>query len=213
MTALPDLTPLILGLGYLASAVLAASAALQAARHGFDPFGATVLAFATALGGGTLRDLFLGRTPVFWIADPVFLAVIIPVALATFLLAGRMASGEGQRLRLLMQLDAVGLALFTLIGVRIAQDAGTHWIIAVVIGCVTGTVGGMIRDVLCNVAPSILKEDLYATISLAGGGLFLLLDPVTGTEAALALSFAAMLAARLVTIARRQTRKDDRTPR
>ncbi len=203
MTVLPDLTPLILTLGYLASAVLAASAALQATRHGFDPFGATVLAFATALGGGTLRDLFLGRTPVFWINDPVFLAVIIPVALATFLLAGRIPQGEGQRLRLLMQLDAVGLALFTLIGVRIAQDAGTHWIIAIVIGCVTGTVGGMIRDVLCNVAPSILREDLYATISLAGGGLFLVLEPVTGTEAALALSFAAMLAARLVTIARR----------
>ena len=200
---MPDLTPLILGLGYLASGVLAASAALQGVRQGFDPFGATVLAFATALGGGTLRDLFLGRTPVFWIEDPVFLAVIVPVALAAYGLGRRMPQGEGQRLRLLMRLDAIGLALFTLIGVRIAQEAGTHWSIAIVIGCVTGTVGGMIRDVLSNVAPSILKEDLYATISLAGGAVYLMLDPMIGTEAALAVSFAAMLAARLVTLARR----------
>ncbi|TNF64332.1 MAG: trimeric intracellular cation channel family protein [Rhodobacteraceae bacterium] len=207
MTALSDLgqelATLILMLGYLASAVLAASAALQGVRHGFDPFGATVLAFATALGGGTLRDLFLGRTPVFWIADPTYLAVIIPVALLAYLAARRMPSGEGQRLRLLLRLDAVGLALFTLVGVRIAQDAGAHWIIAIVLGCITGTVGGMIRDVLCNVAPAILREDLYATISLAGGALYLVLDPVIGTQAALAVSFTAMMAARLVTLARK----------
>ncbi len=189
-------------LGYLASAVLAASAALQAARHQMDPFGATVLAFATALGGGTLRDLLLGRFPVFWITDPIFVYVIIPVALSMFFIGLRMPSGAGQRHRLLMRLDAIGLALFTLIGVRIADQIEAGWIIAIIIGCVTGTVGGMIRDVLSNVTPSILKEDLYASISLAGGALYLLVSPLTGQEIAAALSFAAMLAARLVTLHR-----------
>lgn len=198
----PLLMPAVLLLGYLASAVLAASAALQAARHQMDPFGATVLAFATALGGGTVRDLLLGRFPVFWIQDPVFVYVIIPVALVMFWVGCRMPQGEGQRHRLLMQLDAVGLALFTLIGVRIADQMEAGWMIAIIIGCVTGTVGGMIRDVLSNVTPSILKEDLYASISLAGGAIYLLIAPVIGAEAALGLSFVLMLGARLITLRR-----------
>ena len=189
-------------LGYLASAVLAASAALQAARHQMDPFGATVLAFATALGGGTMRDLFLGRFPVFWIKDPVFVYTIIPVALIMFFVGLRMPSGEGQRHTLLMRLDAVGLALFTLIGVSIANQMETGWVIAVIIGCVTGTVGGMIRDVLSNVTPSILKEDLYASISLGGGAVFLLLDALLGPEIAAVISFCLMLGARLMTLHR-----------
>lgn len=189
-------------LGYLASAVLAASAALQAVRQEMDVFGATVLAFAAALGGGTLRDIFLGRFPVFWIEDPVFAYVIVPVAVAMFFVGRTMASGAGQRHRLLMQLDAVGLALFTLIGVRIADQMETGWLIAIIIGCVTGTVGGMIRDVLCNVTPSILKEDLYASISLAGAAVYLLIAPFTAPELAAGISFVLMLAARLVTLHR-----------
>ncbi len=198
----PSLAQAVALLGYLASAVLAASAALQAARHQMDPFGATVLAFATALGGGTVRDLFLGRFPVFWIQDPVFVFVIIPVALIVFFVGMRMPSGAGQRHRLLMRLDAVGLALFTLIGVRIADQMDTGWIIAVIIGCVTGTVGGMIRDVLSNVTPSILKEDLYASISLAGGAIYLVLEPLLGGEVAVLISFVLMLTARLMTLQR-----------
>ena len=201
-TALNTVATAVVWLGYLASAVLAASAALQAARHQMDPFGATVLAFATALGGGTLRDLLLGRQPVFWIADPVFVMVIIPVALVTFFLAQRMPSGAGQRHLLLMQLDAVGLALFTLFGVRIAMSMDVGWIIAVIIGCITGTVGGMIRDVLSNVTPSILKEDLYATISLVGGALYLGLIQVLPEEVAALVSFLAILVTRLLTLKR-----------
>jgi uncharacterized membrane protein YeiH len=101
-----------------------------------------------------------------------------------------------------MQLDAVGLALFTLVGVRVAQQMETHAAIAVVIGCITGTVGGMIRDVLCNVTPSVLKEDLYATISLAGGAIYVLAFPYVREDFALAGCFLLMLLARLIVIAR-----------
>jgi len=201
-TLMASLSGGVVLLGYLATAVLAASAVLQALRNDMDLYGATVLAFATALGGGTMRDLFLGRFPVFWIEDPVFLYVIIPVSVGAFFVGSRMVSGGGQRYRLLMQLDAVGLALFTLIGVRIAEEMHTGWVVAIVIGCVTGTVGGMIRDILCNVTPSILKRDLYASISLAGGALYLALSLVSSPELSLLISFLAMLVTRLIVLRR-----------
>ncbi|MFD0980174.1 trimeric intracellular cation channel family protein [Tropicimonas aquimaris] len=195
---------LSLGLMVLATAVMAASAAIQAVRHGLDLFGATVLAIAAALGGGTVRDMLLGKLPVFWINDLTFILTTVPVAIAGYFVATRMAAGNGLRLAWLMRLDAMGLALFTLMGVRVAQQADTSAIIAVIIGCITGTVGGMIRDLLCNVTPLVLKQDLYATISLAGGALYLLLLEVVPEGPAAAISFAAMLGVRLLVLARQR---------
>ncbi len=187
-------------LSALATAVMSASAAIQAVRHNMDVFGAAVLGVATAVGGGTLRDLLLGRTPVFWIDDQTYLLTAVPVAIASYFAARMLPSGNGRRERLLMQFDAVGLALFTLIGVRVALEAGTSGVVAVVIGCVTGTVGGMIRDVLCNVTPSVLKEDLYATISLLGGGVYIGLAEIVEPRWALAFCFLSMLAVRIFVI-------------
>ncbi len=191
---------LFVPLSLLATSVMAASAAIQAHRVHMDPFGATVLAIATAMGGGTLRDLFLGLTPVFWITDTRYLAVAVPVALISFALATRMSSGNGRRLKVLMQLDAIGLALFTLTGVQVALDTGISPILAIVIGCVTGTAGGMIRDLLCNMTPSLLKEDLYATLSLLGGAVYLLMLTYLGETLAAALGFATILMARLLVL-------------
>jgi len=197
-----DLSFIVLPLTLLATAVMAASASIQAHRAEMDAFGATVLAIATGMGGGTLRDLFLGNTPVFWINDLRYISVAIPVALLGFLLASRIPSGNGQRLTVLLHLDAVGLALFTLTGVQVALGFGVHPLMAIVLGCITGTAGGMIRDLLCKMTPSLLKEDLYATISLAGGGIYLTLLPTIGETPALAISFGAMLIARIVVLAR-----------
>lgn len=188
---LSQVSPIIFALTVLATAVMAASAAIQGARQGFDPFGATVLAIVTAVGGGTLRDILIGRFPVFWIKDLTYLAVAVPVALLVFLVARRMTAGGGRRLRLLLYLDAVGLALFTLVGVQISLGVGVSPVIAVVLGCTTGVAGGMIRDVLCGLQPSVLKEDLYATISLAGGAVYVIwreaLNPETGLMTAFVL--------------------------
>ena len=191
-----------LALTVIATAAMAASAAVQAVRQEFDLYGATVLAIVTALGGGTLRDMLLGRLPVFWITDMTYIATTVPVAMLTFFLADRMTAGGGRRLRVLLYLDAMGLALFTLIGTRIAIQEGTTAIIAIIIGCITGTVGGMIRDLLCNLTPTILKKDLYATISLAGGAVYLLLREVGPEWAAILVAFVGMLVTRFIVIRR-----------
>ena len=197
----------IVALTALATAVLAASGALQAARHRFDAFGATALALATALGGGTARDLLIGATPVFWLRDPLYLATAAPVGLVVFLMADRVRSGRGRRERLLLHLDAVGLALFTLVGVETALEHGLPGLMAVVLGCITGIVGGMLRDILCGLQPLVLKEDLYATISLAGGAVHVLASRWLSPETSLVAAFLLMLAARLVVL-RRRARRD-----
>lgn len=196
------------GLSLLATAVMAASAAIQARRAQMDLFGATVLAIATAMGGGTLRDLFLGLTPVFWITDTRYLAVAVPVAALSFVFATRMSAGNGRRLKVLMQLDAIGLALFTLTGVQLGLEAEVSPVLAIVLGCITGTAGGMIRDLLCNMTPSLLKEDLYATLSLAGGAVYLITLGPLGDAMATAIGFVTILLSRLLVL-RLRPRPDD----
>lgn len=181
----------------VATAVMAASAAIQARRFQLDLFGATVLGVVTAVGGGTIRDVLIGRMPVFWIEDTTFLLVAVPVAILSYLVARAMPAGNGQRLRLLMYLDAIGLGLFTLTGVQVGLAAGISPVIAIVIGCVTGTAGGMIRDLLCNITPSVLREDLYATLSLAGGGLYLMLIEWVADPMATLCAFALIFVARI----------------
>ncbi|MBZ0216119.1 MAG: trimeric intracellular cation channel family protein [Fimbriimonadaceae bacterium] len=180
---------LVTFLTLLATSVMAISAAIQAARHGFDLFGATVLGIVTAVGGGTLRDLLIGATPVFWIGDITYLATAGPLAFITFLLAQKMDAGGGRRLRLLMYFDAVGLALFSLVGVQVALAHGTSAPMAVVLGCITGVAGGMVRDLLCGLTPLILKEDLYATISIIGSILYLVARIYFSEEISMALAF------------------------
>ena len=147
--------------------------------------------------------MFLGLTPVFWITDSRYLAVAVPIALISFAFASRMTTGSGRRLSVLMHLDAIGLALFTLTGVQVALDAGISPLLAIVIGCVTGTAGGMIRDLLCNMTPSLLKEDLYATLSLVGGAVYLLLLAYTDDTLAAAVSFSVILVARVLVLRRK----------
>lgn len=186
----------------IATAVMAASASIQGVRHELDLFGVSLIGVATAVGGGTLRDMLLGRTPVFWVEDLSYLATAVPVSVLMYFVATHLPSGNGRRLRLLMQLDAIGLALFTLVGVRVALEMNIHAAVSVVIGCITGIVGGIIRDVLCNVTPSVLKEDLYATVSLIGGTIYAAAAPWIGETSAFSGCFVLMLIARLVLIRR-----------
>lgn len=153
-------------------AVFAVSGALSAGRKSLDLLGVVVIATVTALGGGTLRDLLLDRT-VFWIARPEFLSVIFVAALLTIPYVRFARPPE----RFLLVADALGLALFSLSGARIAENLGHPGLIVVVMGTMTGVFGGVLRDVLCNEIPMILRKGtIYATAVIVGCTLYLLLQ-------------------------------------
>jgi uncharacterized membrane protein YeiH len=154
-------------------AVFAISGVLIAGRKQLDWLGVAIIAVVTAIGGGTLRDLLLNRHPIFWIADRTYLLVILAAAGFTlFYVRFRTPSR-----RALLIADALGLAFFTIGGVQIAQQAGLSGLLAVLMGTITGVAGGMIRDVLCAEIPLILRRgQLYATATLVGAALYLLLE-------------------------------------
>ncbi len=158
----------------LGVAVFAASAALAAGRKRFDLIGATFLAGVTALGGGTLRDLLLDLHPVFWIRQPLYLWATV-LATVGSLLAVRFTRPPW---RLLLVADALGLAFFSIVGAQVAESAGQSGIVVVVMGLLTGAAGGLLRDVLSGDVPLLFRpsETLYATASIAGVSLYLLVQ-------------------------------------
>ena len=132
-----------------------------------------MIAVVTAIGGGTLRDILLDRHPIFWIADPTPLLVILGATGLTLFYVRFRAPNP----RALLIADALGLAFFTIGGVQIAQQAGLTGLVAVLMGTITGVAGGMIRDVLCAEIPLILRKgQLYASSTIVGAALYLLLD-------------------------------------
>ena len=183
-------------LDLVGTAVFAITGALAAGRKKMDIFGVVVLGCVTALGGGTLRDVILGSSPVFWISDTQYLAVAILASIGTLVLA------QNWRLpsTLLMYADAVGLAVFTVIGFQKGLQVTQAYSIAIVMGVTTGVVGGIIRDVLSGEIPLILRHEIYASASLCGASLFALLNyfKLTGSfpiTAALLTTLAIRLAA------------------
>lgn len=159
-------------LDLLGVAVFAISGALSAGRKGLDLLGVLVIAVVTAIGGGTLRDLLLDRHPIFWIADPTYLAVITVAALLAIVYVRLRPAPRNS----LLIADAMGLALFTITGAGIAEGAGLPAIIVVLMGTITGVAGGVLRDVLSAEVPLILRRDIYATAAIAGASLYLLLQ-------------------------------------
>ncbi|MGH8456814.1 MAG: trimeric intracellular cation channel family protein [Stenotrophobium sp.] len=173
-------------------AVFAVSGALTAGRKSLDLIGVVVIAIVTAIGGGTLRDLLLDRHPVFWVASPSFLIVIIVMAMLTLVYVRWFRPPE----RLLLVADAFGLALFTISGARIAQQLNVDGVIVVVMGTVTGVFGGVLRDVLCAEIPMILRKgSIYATASIAGASVFVLMDDLGLDRGTAALAGMAVIAA------------------
>jgi uncharacterized membrane protein YeiH len=153
-------------------AVFAISGVLAAGRKKLDLLGVAVIAVVTAIGGGTLRDLLLDRHPIFWIADPTYLWVILAATVVTL---GYVRLWIASR-RALLIADALGLAFFTIGGVEIAQQTGHSDLIALLMGTITGVAGGVLRDVLLGEIPLIFRPGrLYATAAIAGAGLYLLL--------------------------------------
>lgn len=157
-------------------AVFAASGALVASRKQMDAVGFVLIGVVTGLGGGTLRDLLLGRTPVFWLGRPELLAIAAGAALLVFFTAHLFES----RFKALLWADAAGLALFAVVGAEIALIAGADPWAAVLLGVMTATAGGIARDVICNELPLILRREIYITAAAvaAAGYVALRLAPL-----------------------------------
>ncbi len=153
---------------WFGTAVFAVTGALVASRKRMDIVGFVLLGCVTGMGGGTLRDAMLGALPVFWVREPVYLAICVTVSAATFFLAHI----PELRYRVLLWLDAAGLALFCVVGADRALVAGAGPFIAVAMGVVSATFGGVIRDILGGESPLILRKEIYVTAALAGAAAF-----------------------------------------
>lgn len=181
----------MLGIG-----VFAASGALLAHRKHLDGFGVLVLASVTAIGGGTLRDIILD-VPVFWVYDhSAFYAIGIASAISVLVIRiyGRLPR------RALVIADALGLALFVVMGTQKALDQNVSYLIAIIMGTFTAVAGGMLRDILVQDTPMVLKQELYATVCIGGSGLYILLlnipmPPLDATIISILMTFSIRLAA------------------
>jgi uncharacterized membrane protein YeiH len=153
-------------------AVFAVSGVLAAARSGMDLLGGLALAALTAIGGGTLRDVLLNRHPIFWIRDARYLVVILFAALLTMAYITFFPSPVNS----LLIADGLGLALFAISGAQIAEADKHSPLIVILMGAMTGTAGGMLRDVMSARVPMIFEQDLYATAAIAGIIVYLILQ-------------------------------------
>jgi uncharacterized membrane protein YeiH len=149
----------------------AMSGALAAGRRNMDLFGVAVIAFLTALGGGTVRDILLGNFPVTWTQHPSYIYMTLTGGLATIVIARFMRHLH----QLFLVLDAIGLVAFTVIGCNVALDLGYEPIVVVMSGITTGIFGGIIRDIMCGRVPQVLRREIYACVSLVVAVLYLFL--------------------------------------
>lgn len=157
---------------YIGVFVFALTGALKARTYKMDIFGGLVVAFATAYGGGTIRDLLIGIRPVNWINDNVALILVFAGTAFTFLLKENVNRFK----RTIFFTDAIGLGLFTTAGIEVAVRHGLNDGYALVMGVMTATFGGLLADIFCNAVPDLLKRgELYATACAIGGGAYLLL--------------------------------------
>lgn len=149
---------------FLGTFAFAISGIRHAAAKHFDWFGGYVCGFAVAIGGGTIRDVMLGTTP-FWMADPIYV-ICTGMALLTIVVFGRFMVKLSNAW---FVFDTLGLALFTIAGIQKTITLGHPFWVAIIMGCITGAAGGVIRDVLLNNVPVIFHKEIYAMASVAGG--------------------------------------------
>ena len=155
---------LLEGLDYASVFVFALTGALVASRAQLDIVGFAFIASLTAVGGGTLHDVLLDRTPL-WIAEPAYIGVAVAAAVLVFFSAHLLES----RLKVLTWLDALALSVAVPAGVGVAMAGGHHWAVTLLMGIATGCFGGLMRDVVCNEVPLVLKQgELYVTAAFAG---------------------------------------------
>ncbi|APG59798.1 trimeric intracellular cation channel family protein [Christiangramia salexigens] len=157
----------------LGTIAFAISGALSAMNRRLDLFGIFIIAFVTSIGGGTLRDVLMGNTPVTWMENIIYIYLIGIVTTIAIIFRNKLYIFK----KSLFLFDTIGLGVFTITGVEVGVQNDLNPIISVALGAMTGTFGGVIRDILCNEIPVIFrKEVIYATACLIGGVAFVILD-------------------------------------
>lgn len=158
-------------LDLLGTVAFAISGALAAMNRRLDLFGIFIIAFVTSIGGGTLRDILTGSTPVTWMENTIYIYFIGFVTIIAIIFRNKL-----DRLKKsLFLFDTIGLGVFTITGVEMGVQAGLSPIISITIGAMTGTFGGVIRDILCNEIPVIFRKEIYATACILGAFTFVVL--------------------------------------
>ena len=165
-------------LDIIGTIAFAISGALTAIEKRFDIFGIAIIAAVTAIGGGTLRDMLIGNTPVMWLLHLEYLYIVIATIIVTVFFRKSL-----NKLRTsLLLFDTMGIGIFTLIGIQKGLLIGLHPVVCILLGTVTACFGGVIRDTLCNEVPIIFKKEIYATPCIIGGGVFFLVQHIGFTQ-------------------------------
>ncbi|WP_132053514.1 trimeric intracellular cation channel family protein [Pseudocnuella soli] len=190
----PSLLHVIDILGTFAFAV---SGAFSAMERRFDPFGVIIIAFVTAIGGGTMRDLLVGNTPVSWLTNGGTIIVIFTAAVATMLLGPQLRRLDPA----LFLFDALGIGLFTIVGVEVGLRRGFGPTVCLALGTMTACFGGVLRDVMLNKLPLIFHREIYALACITGGALYLLLQrTLIPTDVAKIICIALVIAIRIIAV-------------
>lgn len=177
--------------------VFAISGTLSAADKKLDLFGATFIAFITALGGGTIRDLVLGCAPVVWVTDMNYLIVIVLAVIFTFIFKERVMALK----KTLFLFDTIGIGVFTIIGMEKSISLGFNPIVGVMMGVASAVMGGVLRDTFVNDIPLIFRKEIYATACIVGGVAYLLLSSVSDMKNLnLMLTIALIISIRLIAV-------------
>jgi len=193
----------LLVVSIVGTVAFALSGVMAAAEAEMDWLGAVVLAAVAAIGGGTLRDLLLGETPVFWVEDDWPLIAALGTAAVAILALRIRPSADPRRSTLYVASDAVGLGAFVVVGTSVALDAGTSYFIAAVMGVITGVGGGVLRDVLARRTPIVLVGEIYAVAGLLGAAVQLALREFgAGANLEIWLSLAIIVAVRAIAVRR-----------
>ncbi len=154
------------------------SGVLVALDKRMDAFGVLIIAFVTAIGGGTLRDVLIGLEPVSWMRNMTYVYVIIGAAVFAVIFRKKLTYLRTS----LFLFDTIGIALYTVVGIETGLIAGLHPVICIALGTMTACFGGVIRDILCNEIPVIFRKEIYATACILGGFTFFLLRIFLGDK-------------------------------
>ncbi len=155
----------------LGTVAFSISGVLTAMNKKMDPFGILIIATVTSVGGGTLRDILVGRVPVSWMLDMTFIYVILISSVFAVVFRAKLKYFR----KSLFLFDTIGIALYTATGAQIGLAADLHPLVCIALGMMSACFGGVLRDILCNEIPIIFRKEIYATACMVGGAIFLLL--------------------------------------